>query len=113
MGRVNSYSFCSMALLPFASNQRCFFLRPLQSFVGQLQRLDRYVVALSLKTRTSPLRGPGVEKIPAQLFLTGSIEPDHRAVLSLRGGGARPPLPMPVVKIEIRRRPPLDRKSVV
>src|ERR1051326_4963690 len=109
MGRVNSYSVCSMAILTFSSNQVRAFLRPFESFVGQFQRFDRYVVALSLKTRSGPLRGPGIEKVPADLFLTCSVEQDHRAVLSLCSRVARHPLTMPVVQIAIRRRAPLER----
>src|SRR5262249_53075613 len=55
----------------------------LQSFVADRKRVYRDIVSLGVVIRRIVLAGPGVEKIPADLLLSGVIELNDRAVSSV------------------------------
>src|SRR5215471_8826851 len=64
-----------------------------------LESLDRDLVGGSIEARTSPLRRPPIDEIPADLLFTRFIHEDNRAILALGLAidSGFPPLPPSVV----------------
>src|SRR6185369_366511 len=60
-----------------------FALRPFKAFAADSQRVDRDIVSLGVEVGRVVLAGPGVEEIPPDLFLTGVVELNDRAVSSI------------------------------
>ena len=51
--------------------------------MGQLKRFYRHISTLGAEVGTSPLRGPGFEKVPAHFLVTLQIDEDDAAASAL------------------------------